>query len=558
MPIIRRTDRPLGQTCFVAIILSSLLALQGCQSKDSQNQADSTPDTPQVETAESDTTPAEVVETTPSVEESEETPVAEEPRVEPLLTDWDKPAAAILLTGETHGHLEPCGCSERQSGGLSRRADLAKQLRARGWPVTGFDLGGTVERTRRQSEMKFDVNRDALNTIGYKGLGLGPEDLKLGPEYLFTSFSNSQSRNDFDLPFVSANVTIFGTRDIGTPLSYRVIEVGDVKIGVTGVLGQTYLSEMFPGGENPDPSLIQIDEPTQVLPGVLSQLQDEKPDVMMLLAYAKPDESRALAEAFPEFDLVVTAGGPEDPVGDTEPVGDSLLLRVGTKGKNTAVVGFYPEASEGEKFRFKVIELDRFRFEHAPEIDERFQEYQNLLEAENLVANEPAIPHERGAEYIFVGSEKCAECHDEESAVWEDSHHHKYGFKSLTVEFAQTSDDPSLKDRVRFDRIHDPECICCHTAGWDPQEVLRYESGYVSADQSAHLQGVHCENCHGPASEHVTLEESGDASDAEIEAEREKMHITAEWAETNLCIKCHDHENSPDFEFDSYWKQIAH
>ena len=119
-------------------------------------------------------------------------------------------------------------------------------------------------------------------------------------------------------------------------------------------------------------------------------------------------------------------------------------------------------------------------------------------------------------------------------------------------------DDPSLAERVRFDRIHDPECICCHTAGWDPQEVLRYESGYVNAEQSAHLKGVHCENCHGPAGRHVELEESIDATEADVAAEREQMHISAEWAKTELCIKCHDHENSPDFDFDTYWPQIEH
>ncbi len=540
MQISRRSYEMTGRICFAEIALCTLVALPGCQPE--QNQAP-------VETA---------TEESPARQESGTSAAVDEPKPEALLADWETPAAAIILTGEQRGHLEPCGCSERQSGGLSRRADLASQLRSRDWPVTGFDLGGTIKRTRRQSEMKFEFTRDALNTIGYKGLGLGPEDLKLGPEYLFTSFSNSQSRSDFDLPFISANVTIFGTRDIGTPVTHRIVEIGDVKIGVTSVLGQSYLSEMFPGGENPDPSLIQIDDATAVLPDVVAQLQSEQPDVMLLLAYAKPDESRSLSEAFPEFDLVVTAGGPEDPVGDTEPVGDALLLRVGTKGKNAAVIGFYPDAAGGEKFRFKVIELDRDHFDHAPEIDDRMRAYQQRLQDENLLAHEPAITHERGAEYEFIGSEKCADCHDEETTVWEESHHAKYGFKSLTVEFAQSSDDPSLAERVRVDRIHDPECICCHTVGWDPQEVLRYETGYVGLDQSAHLKGVHCENCHGPASEHVALEESGDAADAELEAEREKMHITAEWAEKNLCITCHDHENSPDFEFDTYWEQIAH
>ncbi len=554
MQTLRRRCGYRGLFCRVTLMLGCLLSTQGCPSN-------STTDSPaDTTTTSSDAGPNELIpnDAGEDVTTAGDASSVTEPPPQALLEDWDRPAVAIILTGEQAGHLEPCGCSERQSGGLSRRSDLADQLRARDWPVTGFDLGGTVKWTRRQSEMKFEVTRKALDSMGYKGLGLGPEELRLGPEYLFESFSNSSAQSDFDLPFIAANVIIFGTRDIGMPLTHRLVQVGDVKIGVTAVLGQGYLAEVFPGGESPDSSLLQIDDPKDVLPDVIKQLQAEQPDVLLLLAYAKPDESRSLAEAFPEFHLVVTAGGPEDPVGDTEPVGDSLMLRVGTKGKNAGVIGYYPEAAVGEKFRFQVVELDRFRFKHAAAIDDILREYQQALETENLLANEPTISHPRGAGVEFVGSESCAECHSEEYKVWQESHHHKYGFDSLTVAFAQSSDDPSLADRVRFDRIHDPECICCHTAGWDPEEVLRFESGYVSAEQSAHLKGVHCENCHGPASRHVELEESGDAVEADMEAEREQMHITADWAKTELCIKCHDHENSPDFEFDTYWPQIEH
>ncbi|MCA9074984.1 MAG: hypothetical protein KDA93_08130 [Planctomycetaceae bacterium] len=544
MPTLRQNHVLLGRICFGVMLAGVLTLVAGCPSDRSTDSA-------------GPTTAAEEGNANDSDSPASDSP-DEEPKPKPLLADWEAPAVAIVLTGEQHGHLEPCGCSERQSGGLSRRADFVRQLRDRGWPVTGFDLGGLLKRTRRQSEMKFEVTRDALNTIGYQGLGLGPEDLRLGAEFLFTSFSNTSNESGFDLPFIASNVTIFQTREIGTPLTHRVVEVDGVKIGVTAVLSETYRTELFPDGESPDSSLLQIDDPADVLPGVITQLKDEGSDVMLLLAYAKPDESRSLAEAYPDFDLVVTAGGPEDPVGDTEPVGDSLLLRVGTNGKNVAVVGYYPDATEGDKYRFEVVELDRFRFGHSTEIDDRMRAYQQLLESENLVANEPAITPDRGAEYSFIGSEKCADCHDSEYEVWEESHHHQYGFKSLTVAFAQTSDDPSLVERVRMDRIFDPECICCHTAGWDPQEVVRFESGFVGAEESAHLTGVHCENCHGPASKHVELEESGDTDEVALQAEREKMHVSVETAEVQVCHKCHDHENSPDFEFDKYWEQIAH
>src|SRR5262245_51192039 len=41
------------------------------------------------------------------------------PRVKPLLEGWPAPAVALLLSGEMHGYIEPCGCSLHQLGGLS-------------------------------------------------------------------------------------------------------------------------------------------------------------------------------------------------------------------------------------------------------------------------------------------------------------------------------------------------------------------------------------------------------------------------------------------------------
>src|SRR5262249_27825189 len=62
--------------------------------------------------------------------------------LKPVLDGWKKPAAVVVLSGEQHGYFEPCGCTDTQSGGASRRADLFLQLADKGWPATGLDLGG--------------------------------------------------------------------------------------------------------------------------------------------------------------------------------------------------------------------------------------------------------------------------------------------------------------------------------------------------------------------------------------------------------------------------------
>ena len=125
--------------------------------------------------------------------------------------------------------------------------------------------------------------------------------------------------------------------------------------------------------------------------------------------------------------------------------------------------------------------------------------------------------------------------------------------------------------------MYDAECLSCHVTGWGPyvkgsdlKELLRYDSGFLTeelaaaegrAELFARLQGQQCENCHGPGSRHVEVEQlwkKRDIDQATVLASRRDMHLTKEVARETLCLRCHDLENSPDFEFDKYWKEIEH
>ena len=77
----------------------------------------------------------------------------------PALEGWEKPALALMISGEMHGYVEPCGCTGGQTGGLARRATLATQLRdERGWNVVGIDLGGAmICRPRRTHSVSDEV-----------------------------------------------------------------------------------------------------------------------------------------------------------------------------------------------------------------------------------------------------------------------------------------------------------------------------------------------------------------------------------------------------------------
>lgn len=471
---------------------------------------------------------------------------AEVVRPSPMLKGWENPQAVLVFSGEQHGYVEPCGCSETQSGGLARRHDLFKQLAERNWPSAGLDIGGTLKRSRKQSELKFAFTQDALHDMNYQALGLGPEELRMGPDFLFTAYSEAQA-NEKLVPFMAANVIFYGSRDLGTPATHRVFQVGDIKVGVTAIVGQKHI----PAFAN-DPSSLVVEDPIATLAAVTPILEAEAPDLMVLLSHAPPEESRSFAEQFPQYNIVVTAEGPEDPLPDAEKVGETRLLRVSQKGKSAGVIGiFAAEGSPKPELRYELVNLDRFRFETSPQMVDHMRTYQAAIAALDLASTEPAIAHPSGDE--FVGAEACAKCHRKAYGIWSKSRH-GHAFESLA------HGRPGM-EATWVNRQKDPECLACHVTGWAPADVLRFEGGFTTAEATPHLAAQGCENCHGPGGSHSDLEwafQKGAEMTPAQTAARKAMHLDKAWAKDNLCVKCHDLDNSPKFDFETYWPKVQH
>lgn len=469
----------------------------------------------------------------------------------PLFDGWSEPRAVLVLTGDEHGYLEPCGCSEKQSGGLARRGDLLRQIREeRNWPVTAFNVGGTLYEPRvayPQSKIKFSIFRKGLEDLGYQGLALGLEELMLGPETLYTEHLNSESQEGFDLPFLAANVTLFGSRDLGMPQSFRVVDVGGVKVGVAAVSGQSTRQKLDATGLTQDENSLRIDDPQEVLPAVLEELKVQNPDLLVLLSHASMEESQQLAAAFPEFHIVVTAGSPEDPRPEPEWVGETLLVQVGKKGKHAAVVGLFPD----DKLRMELVELDMDRFSDLPAMRELMRDYQQRLRENWEELTQDSIPDPSAGS--FVGVDECKTCHTFAYNVWKNTYHAR-AYDSLI------KGRPG-QEETWIARIHDPECLACHTVGWDQPRALRYDSGFIDMAKTPHLAGQQCENCHGPGSNHVSLEnavKAGAAVDEAVLSGRKSMQLTLTRARNEVCNRCHDLDNSPHFDFDKYWPKVNH
>lgn len=470
---------------------------------------------------------------------------------EPYLTGWDKPAVALLLSGEQHGYLEPCGCTEIQAGGMARRADLVRILEEdKKWDVVGLDVGGTLRRARRQDQIKFEKMFEAFNSMHYAAVGVGLEELKLGADYILQKMPAPDSP---DAALLSANVVLFEQADLEWPIRYRMIEKNGVKIGVTSVLGASLRDKIAPAGIETN---IKVLDPDEVLPGVIAKLEEKKPDLMVLLSHGSDEEGKQFAKTYPQFRLVLSAGGFDEPDGKPIEIGKSWLLNVGHKGKRVGVLGFYPNNTE-HPFRFELIQLDKERFQNHPAMRQLMKSYQQQLEDEAIAASDELLISQHPSGHTFVGDEKCAGCHTKAHAQWKDTAH-AFAFKTLKE---GPWNEKRAAERVGWiPRQFDPECLSCHVTGWHPQEMLRYGSGYIREQDSKHLLGQQCENCHGPGSLHVQREEAG-ASMEELAAGRKTVRRTLEEARLSMCVQCHDPDNSPTFtpqRFDEFWDQVKH
>ncbi|MDE0735536.1 MAG: multiheme c-type cytochrome, partial [Pirellulaceae bacterium] len=468
-------------------------------------------------------------------------PVDPQPVQDPevLFKNWPKPAYVLFLTGRQHGYIEPCGCTglENQKGGLARRDTLLNGLRSRPWDVVPIDVGNQVRRFGRQPEIKFQLTVNSLQRMKYQAVGLGPDDLKLPAGELVALIAGGA---DESTPFVAANVVVL---DRSLLPEYQVLKVGNEKIGITAVLGDSQQKVL----NNDD---LVLEPMVAGLKRVWPHLKAAECDIHVLLCYASLDESRALAREFPQFQVVVTAGGGGPPMFEPEVVepGGTLLIQVGPKGMYAGVLGIF--ADPKERFRYQRVSLDS-RFKDSNAMLAQLKVYQSELQRAGLTGlGLQSVAHPTGAN--FTGSQACGECHTKAYEVWKNTPH-AHATDSLIR-------PPERQDIARH---FDPECLSCHVTGWNPQKYFPYQTGYLSLEKTLAMKGSGCENCHGPGSRHVAAE-SGDleVDAAQRTALRRQMQLTLDEARKNKCMQCHDLDNSPDFHdpgaFEKYWQQVRH
>ena len=465
---------------------------------------------------------------------------------------WATPRVALVLTGNQHGYIEPCGCTglERQKGGVARRFSFLESLRESGWTLVPMDVGNQVRRYGRQAEIKLHQSVRALSEMRYQAIGFGPEDIRLGAGELLAVAAGESPEETM---YVSANVVLI---DPELMPQQKVVESGGVRIGVTSILDPESL-ETEPSEE------LLIEEMVASTKKSIEKLNQLSADYNVLLFFGEEKSAKKLVQDVDGFDLVVVSGGYGEPTYQANAIPNSKtkMIVTGNKGMYAGIVGLFDRDQESPKgtktenpleMRYARVPLTH-EFADAPAMRALMKDYQDQLRDVGFggLGLLPPIPHPSGRK--FVGSEVCGKCHTEAMDVWENSAH----------AIATESIIKPSENRGDVVRHFDPECISCHVTGWNPQSYYPYASGYLSLESTEHLTGNGCENCHGPGAEHAAAEGEGSSTSGELREQlRMAMQLPLEKAREK-CMECHDLDNSPDFHepdafLDIYWPEVEH
>lgn len=406
----------------------------------------------------------------------------------------------VAWTAHAGARLEPCGCVSGMHGGLVRRASLIARLPSDRRLVLecGGWSGGAADYQRLRARTYLDALHQSCGAI----VGVGAAEVRLGATHLSALIPDQDGA-----PVVCANVV----RSDGRPLLATQVRrrIAGRDLVITSVAPREVTGE----------GLVVID-PVQALLPLTRTLGGAS-----LVVMADFDEGglSELARNVPGIALVV-GGQVRQPSREPVAVGAARIIHVANEGKTLGVWNWGTPLC--------AFDLIHDQIPDHPLVRAAIRAYQERLATLDLVPDERLSgmtmvggPAAAGARY--VGTTSCTPCHVSAAATHSASKHGR-----------------SLASLITKGYRHDPDCLRCHVTGLDLPDGFKRRG--EDAPQ-AHLGQVGCETCHGRGSVHVAERTAGRPGSGSLQP------VTPA-----TCQRCHDGENSPKFDYPTYWERIRH
>jgi hypothetical protein len=462
----------------------------------------------------------------------------------------EAPGALLFFSADTRGYLGPCGCSENMRGGIARAAAQVLEARKGTLPVLYVDGGDSLFGDSQlepaqvpQEERKARALAEAMKRMGLAVRAVGERDDARGADF----------RRGLGLPELE-------------PGGVKVLPAGARKVGVVSASDAAGLKQASTRARAEGAAFV-----VALFHGTVEQAQQAvatpEPGVDLVLATHTAsefdgEENKLVRASVPVVGLqskgrsllrVDLAYGsrpgrftPLKTAEDSEREAASIERRLQLLDKEINLPGLNPErkrlqqqkreelvarrqalltapvaaAGDSDTFSLRFVPLESTLPSH-PEAQAVVNAYDADVGKMNLewarAHGQDCPPPEKG-QAAFVGSATCAHCHPATVPVWESSKHHE-----------------AWETLEKVGKQFHLNCTGCHVTGWEKP------GGVCRLDKVAGREDVGCESCHGPGSRHV---ESPSAD-----------NITAHPGQ-EVCITCHNPENSPHFDFTTYLPRV--
>ncbi|MFN0062380.1 MAG: multiheme c-type cytochrome [Myxococcaceae bacterium] len=457
---------------------------------------------------------------------------------------WAASHGTLMLSADVRGYLAPCGCNEHMRGGIAKLAHAIEAARAQGTSFFYVDGGNslfdehlpTPEAEVREAEQRARTLAEIMRALRLSARAVGSWDDARGKAFRrslgLPDIRPGQSARLGKTPVAiavggSPDELLEGARrarDGGSALVVGLATFSwedavrsasalapSLDVVVVGHSPGDLSAEVSRQVQQDELSIVQLASKGRALLRLEFLLEGDARPRLLTTGESAAQEVEALTKR-----LALYASLANDPGVSSE---KKVLLKKKSaelvQRRTEILARGTPELSLGT-FSLRRISVES-SLPESPRIAAMVEKHDRQVGAANVMwarQHPTPCPTAGVGEADYVGSDACASCHEEASAVFMGTPH--------------ANAYATLKEKRKQ---HHLECIRCHVTGWQAP------GGVCDVVHIAGRTSVGCESCHGPGSLHLL-----NPTAANIRRRMDKR----------LCVSCHDPENSPHFEWEKY------
>ncbi len=356
-----------------------------------------------------------------------------------------------------------------------------------------------------QDSLKSEYMVGAMARLGYDVVTLGEREFNFSQAFLLNTFKKTK------IDMVSANLVYADTKKPFVK-PYVIKKMCSARVAFFGLIGadlkiRTLSSERA----------LEIKDPIATAKALVPELR-KKADIVVLISHMGLTEGQRLTLEAPGIDVMIFGHQP-GLFREIAKTNNVINTRSGERGQYIPGIHLVVEDGKISSYDGEVTVLDDkvpADEEMNRSVDSFNDEMNRRFSAAPSPNAAPAVATPLAGDH-YLGEKNCRRCHEAEYQMYS-SQDHARAFATLT----------------KNQRDASPECLPCHVVGYGQA------GGFASKQTTPDLVNVQCENCHGMGTKHP---EKGAASAV---------------VGPDVCLTCHTHEQSPNFDYDEALKHIVH